>query len=146
MLFGPGMKTVLDAGDHACELFVDKDTKPGGSLEYAPSHMILDRGRLVGLWEFDTETDSIAWMSFIKKNKDMAKAVVKTEEYVRTQLGDAFSPPLLGAVAGHADMNIAFLVIAAAMLVSGVIWLLGMKYLAADTAAVELTLENPPAM
>ncbi|MFN2622426.1 MAG: spinster family MFS transporter [Chthoniobacterales bacterium] len=52
-------------------------------------------------------------------------------------LGDAFSPPLLGAVAGHADMNIAFLVIAAAMLLSGVIWLLGMKYLAADTAAID---------
>ena len=57
-------------------------------------------------------------------------------------LGDAFSPPLLGAVAGHADMNIAFLVIAAAMLLSGVIWLLGMKYLAADTAAVEIAGEN----
>jgi MFS family permease len=52
-------------------------------------------------------------------------------------LGDAFSPPLLGAVAGHTDMNIAFLVIAAAMLLSGVIWLLGMKYLAADTAAID---------
>jgi MFS transporter, Spinster family, sphingosine-1-phosphate transporter len=52
--------------------------------------------------------------------------------------GDAFSPPLLGAVAGHYDMTMAFLVVSAAMLVSGIIWLLGMKYLAADTAAVEL--------
>jgi MFS family permease len=56
-------------------------------------------------------------------------------------LGDALSPPLLGAVAGHADMNMAFLVVSGAMLVSGVIWLFGMKYLAADTAAVE----NQPA-
>ena len=53
-------------------------------------------------------------------------------------LGDAISPPLLGAVAGHFDMNVAFLVISAAMLVSGIIWLFGMKYLAADTAAVEI--------
>ncbi|MEY2488991.1 MAG: transporter, Spinster family, sphingosine-phosphate transporter [Verrucomicrobiota bacterium] len=59
-------------------------------------------------------------------------------------LGDALSPPLLGAVAGHSprpdgspDMNVAFLVVSLAMLVSGVIWLFGMKYLAADTAAVE---------
>jgi MFS family permease len=51
-------------------------------------------------------------------------------------LGDALSPPLLGAVAGHADMNMAFLVVSGAMLVSGLIWLFGMKYLAADTAAV----------
>lgn len=56
-------------------------------------------------------------------------------------LGDAISPPLLGAVAGHYDMNVAFLVISLAMLVSGVIWLFGMKYLAADTAAVD----NQPA-
>jgi MFS transporter, Spinster family, sphingosine-1-phosphate transporter len=55
--------------------------------------------------------------------------------------GDAFSPPLLGAIAGRSNMNAAFLVISLAMLISGVIWLLGMKYLAADTAAVE----NQPA-
>jgi MFS transporter, Spinster family, sphingosine-1-phosphate transporter len=56
-------------------------------------------------------------------------------------LGDALSPPLLGAVAGHSDMNMAFLAVSVAMLVSGIIWLFGMKYLAADTAAVE----NQPA-
>jgi hypothetical protein len=38
-------------------------------------------------------------------------------------------------------MNLAFLVVSGAMLISGVIWLFGMKYLAADTAAVE----NQPA-
>ncbi|HEX7515869.1 MAG TPA: MFS transporter [Chthoniobacterales bacterium] len=52
-------------------------------------------------------------------------------------LGDALSPPLLGAVAGRSNMNVAFLVVSVAMLISGIIWLLGMKYLAADTAAVE---------
>ena len=52
-------------------------------------------------------------------------------------LGDAIAPPLLGAVAGHTNMNAAFLVVSAMMLVSGVLWLRGMKYLAADTAAVE---------
>ena len=58
-------------------------------------------------------------------------------------LGDALSPPLLGAVAGHFDMNVAFLVVSAAMLVSGIIWLLGMKYLGADTAAAEIAAESP---
>jgi MFS family permease len=53
-------------------------------------------------------------------------------------LGDALSPPLLGAVAGHADMNVAFLVVSGAMLVSGIVWLFGMKYLAADTAAIDV--------
>lgn len=61
-------------------------------------------------------------------------------------LGDALSPPLLGAVAGHFDMNMAFLVVSAAMLVSGIIWLLGMKYLGVDTAAAEIAAESPLAV
>jgi len=61
-------------------------------------------------------------------------------------LGDALSPPLLGAVAGRFDMTMAFLVVSAAMLISGIFWLLGMKYLAADTAAVaETPVEGPVA-
>jgi len=54
-------------------------------------------------------------------------------------LGDAISPPLLGLVAGRWDMNVSFFVVSFAMLISGVIWLFGMKYLAADTAAAERT-------
>lgn len=52
-------------------------------------------------------------------------------------LGDAFAPFLLGWVAGHTNMNVAFLIVSATMLISGLIWLVGAKYLAADTAAVE---------
>lgn len=55
--------------------------------------------------------------------------------------GDAFSPPLLGLIAGRSNMNVAFLVISIAILLSGIIWLFGMKYLDADTAAAE----NQPA-
>jgi MFS family permease len=51
--------------------------------------------------------------------------------------GDAFSPPLLGFIAGRSSMNVAFFVVSVATLISGVIWLLGMKFLKADTAAVE---------
>ena len=56
-----------------------------------PSHGIFDRGRLAGLWEYDTLAESIAWTAFVPKNKDLEKAVERTEEYVRTQLGDARS-------------------------------------------------------
>jgi hypothetical protein len=56
-----------------------------------PSNAILDRGRLVGLWEYDPESESIAWTSFIRSNADLEKAVHCTEDYVRTQLGDARS-------------------------------------------------------
>ena len=56
-----------------------------------PSHAIFDRGRLVGLWEYDTTAESIAWTAFVAKNRDLEKAAERTEHYVRTQLGDARS-------------------------------------------------------
>jgi hypothetical protein len=51
----------------------------------------VDRGRIVGLWEYDPARESIAWMSFVAPNPAMRQAVERTEEYVRTQLGDARS-------------------------------------------------------
>jgi Winged helix DNA-binding domain len=62
-----------------------------GGIADLPSHAILDRGRLVGLWEYDTATESIAWLPFIGKNKDLEKAVKTTEQYIQKHLGDARS-------------------------------------------------------
>jgi hypothetical protein len=56
-----------------------------------PSHAILDRGRIVGLWEYDTAAHSIAWIAFVKNDKALEAAVSRTEDYVREQLGDARS-------------------------------------------------------
>ncbi len=50
--------------------------------------------------------------------------------------GDAAAFPTIGYIGGHLNMQIAFLVVSGMMLLSGIIWLLGMKYLPADTAAV----------
>ncbi len=54
-----------------------------------PSHGILDRGRLVGLWHFDPDTGTIAWNSFVKKDRALEDAVARTEAFVREDLGDA---------------------------------------------------------
>ena len=50
-------------------------------------------------------------------------------------LGDAISPPLLGAVAGKFSWNMAFYVVVAATALGGALWVWGARYLAADTAA-----------
>ncbi|MDQ2659322.1 MAG: MFS transporter, partial [Verrucomicrobiota bacterium] len=52
--------------------------------------------------------------------------------------GDAAAFPIIGYIGGHANMHIAFLVVSGMMLLSGVLWLAGMKFLGADTAAVEV--------
>jgi hypothetical protein len=56
-----------------------------------PGHAILDRGRLIGRWEFDTETGTIAWASFVPRDKALEKAVREMEAFVREDLGDARS-------------------------------------------------------
>jgi hypothetical protein len=68
-----------------------KEPKAGSLLIDLPSHAILDRGRVLGLWEYDPDTASIAWCAFGAKDKAMTEAVKKTEAFVRDQLGDARS-------------------------------------------------------
>jgi hypothetical protein len=69
----------------------DLQSHPPGSFGEFPNHAILDRGRLIGLWEFDTETEKVVWSSFGVKDKALEAAVAATEQYVREQLGDARS-------------------------------------------------------
>jgi MFS transporter, Spinster family, sphingosine-1-phosphate transporter len=59
-------------------------------------------------------------------------------------LGDATSPPLIGAIAGHTNMNVGFFVVSGMMLISGLLWLAGMKSLPADTEAVEVASAEEP--
>lgn len=51
--------------------------------------------------------------------------------------GDAAAFPIIGYIGGHTNMHVAFLVVCGMMAISGVIWLLGVGYLPADTARVE---------
>lgn len=85
------VKGLLAPADFDKSVPVDKGCVAPGTLVDLPSHGILDRGRLVGLWEYDPETESIAWMSFIPKDAALKKAVARMEEYIRTNLGDARS-------------------------------------------------------
>ena len=89
MLLRRDLKSLMDPKDVDRQVFADKGVKPLGGLADLPSHAVVDRGRIVGLWEFDTESDSIAWTAFVKPDKALRDAVGRTEQYVREQLGDA---------------------------------------------------------
>jgi hypothetical protein len=91
ILLRKNLDWLLDRKDLVREVFVEKGIKSIGGLSDLPSHVILDRGRIVGLWEYDTATGSIAWMSFVKKDKALQDAIARTEQYVRDRLGDARS-------------------------------------------------------
>jgi MFS family permease len=48
--------------------------------------------------------------------------------------GDAISPPIIGYIADRRDLETGFLLISVLMLVGGVLWLCGARFLARDTA------------
>jgi len=57
--------------------------------------------------------------------------------FVIHAFGDVQAFWLLGYIGGHTNMHVAFLVVSGIIFLSGLVWLIGVKYLAADTAAVE---------
>jgi MFS family permease len=61
--------------------------------------------------------------------------------FVIHALGDVQAFWLLGYIGGHTNMHVAFLFVSGIIFASGLAWLIGVKYLPADTAAVE-TAEN----
>ncbi|QXV60618.1 DNA glycosylase AlkZ-like family protein [Amycolatopsis sp. TNS106] len=62
----------------------------GGQAD-PPSHVIVDRGRIAGLWEFDTGTGKIVHRFFGDEDAALRETIARTEEFVRDQLGDARS-------------------------------------------------------
>jgi len=57
--------------------------------------------------------------------------------FVIHALGDVQAFWLLGYIGGHTSMHVAFLFVSGIIFLSGLAWLIGVKYLPADTAAVE---------
>lgn len=82
---------LVDKDDQKRQVLVDRNKKALGGLADLPNHAVLNGGRLIGLWEFDTSSGSIVWNCFVDTDKRLPAVVACTEEFVREQLGDARS-------------------------------------------------------
>lgn len=89
-LFRRDLKSLLDKKDLGRKVLADKTSAQIGGLLDLPSHAIFDRGRLVGLWEYDPDEGTMAYSAWII-DKAVTAAVARTETYIREQLGDARS-------------------------------------------------------
>jgi len=86
------VETLVAEEDRARMVPCEGGVRPLGGLTDLPAHAILDRGRLIGLWEYDADAGEIAWATFGgKAGAALEAAVAETEGYVRDQLGDARS-------------------------------------------------------
>lgn len=82
---------LLDPADAQRETMGEKGPRQVGGVQDLENHAIVDRGRLVGLWEYDPASSSIAWLSWSEHLDAVRDAVGKMESFVRDQLGDARS-------------------------------------------------------
>ena len=86
------VSTLVDEKDRATVEKLTFGDKPGGALTDLAAHAIMDRGRLIGYWEYDVDDGQIVWATFSgKADKALKGAVEETQAYVRDQLGDARS-------------------------------------------------------
>ncbi|WP_051653233.1 DNA glycosylase AlkZ-like family protein [Kitasatospora cheerisanensis] len=60
-----------------------------GSEADPPTHLVVDRGRIVGLWEYDPEQRELVHQLFVPINAALRAAIEATEVFVREELGDA---------------------------------------------------------
>ncbi len=86
-LIGSIDNLIQPRGDYAALLGPDDQHRAKG----AKGHAIVDRGRVVGFWEYDTATETIVWMAFGKPDQALSDAVARTEAFIREDLGDARS-------------------------------------------------------
>lgn len=66
-------------------------TQAVGGLTDAPFHTIVDRGQIIGFWEYDPDGRQIAWMTFTAPPAGLHQIIEQTEAFARDQLGDVRS-------------------------------------------------------
>lgn len=72
----------------------EKAAKRGGGLVAANelrNHAIVDRGRVVGLWEYEVNSKTLVYALFVPLNDALDAAIKRTESFIRDHLGDCRS-------------------------------------------------------
>ncbi|MFN8440282.1 MAG: crosslink repair DNA glycosylase YcaQ family protein [Caldilineaceae bacterium] len=59
-----------------------------GGLGELPNQPILDRGQLVGMWDYDPEAQKIVWATFRPQPESLQQEIARIEVYIRNELGD----------------------------------------------------------
>lgn len=84
-----GLLAARDLARHTIDS--DGNQNASGGLTDLPMNAIMDRGRLVGFWEFDPVAKELVFSSFVGKPAKLLDAVRATEAFIQEDLGDARS-------------------------------------------------------
>lgn len=78
----------LEPEDLGRQLISDQKLVEVGAIQELSSHPILDRGRVIGLWEYDPFEREIVWDCFVRPTPELGAKVRETEAWIRDDLGD----------------------------------------------------------
>lgn len=79
-------------GHRAYPVFAEKGGRtPVGGLVDAPCHLIVDRGQVIGFWEYDPDRQAIAWRTFAPAPPGLQPVLETMETFAREELGDVRS-------------------------------------------------------
>jgi hypothetical protein len=60
-------------------------------LQDLSHNAIVDRGRIVGVWEYDVETEEIVFATVVEETDVLYEEVKRTQDFIKCELGDARS-------------------------------------------------------
>jgi hypothetical protein len=83
--------SLLSDAHASIEVYNEKKREAAGSLSDLPYHAIVDRGELVGFWDYDPAASAVVWKTFGKAGAALAREVARVEAFIRDELGDARS-------------------------------------------------------
>jgi hypothetical protein len=79
---------LIDPADTAKHTVGEKGLYELGGIMELNNHAILDRGRIIGLWEFDPEERQIVAFTFVERDPELNALIESTEEMIASELGD----------------------------------------------------------
>lgn len=79
---------LFDAVDVTRPLWTEKGSQAGGALVDLANQAIVDRGRIVGVWDFDGLTRELVWATFAVPSEAVRARAAEVERFIRDDLGD----------------------------------------------------------
>ncbi|MEV4615189.1 crosslink repair DNA glycosylase YcaQ family protein [Kitasatospora sp. NPDC049258] len=83
------LSRLVDPADARRSVPAAKGGRVFGSEADPQTHIVVDRGRIVGFWEYDSEQREIVHQLFVPPDAALREAIGRTEAFVREELGDA---------------------------------------------------------
>lgn len=83
--------SLLSEANAAIAVWNEKKSEAAGALSDLPYHAIVDRGELVGLWDYEPSSGEVVWTAFGEPTAALRTEVSSMASFVRSDLGDVRS-------------------------------------------------------